>query len=111
MDAVSRLTVLYDAECALCRWVRSWLEASPTLVPLEFVPLGSAEARLRFPGLAHERTREEVTVVADTGEVWTAEAAWVVCLWATAEHRGLAELLARPAWRDTARAVALAVAR
>jgi predicted DCC family thiol-disulfide oxidoreductase YuxK len=109
--AVGHLTVLYDAECALCRWVRSWLESRTLLVPLDFVPVGSAEARRRFPGLDHERTHEEVTVVADTGEVWAAEAAWAVCLWATAEHRGLADRIARPRWRGSARSLALAVAR
>ncbi len=109
--AISRLTVLYDADCGLCQWARWWLGSSVLLVPLDFVPLGSADARRRFPFLDHERTREEVTVVADTGEMWTAEAAWVVCLWATADHRGLAEVLARPAWRGRARTVALAVAR
>jgi predicted DCC family thiol-disulfide oxidoreductase YuxK len=111
VTAIGRLTVLYDAECGLCQWARWWLESSVLLVPLDFVPLGSAEARRRFPRLDHERTRAEVTVVADTGEVWTAEAAWIVCLWATADHRGLAGILSRPAWRGRARAVVVAVAR
>jgi predicted DCC family thiol-disulfide oxidoreductase YuxK len=110
MSAIRRLTVLYDADCGLCRWVRRWLEREPQLVPLEFVPCGSAEARRRFPALDHGRTREEVTVVADTGEVWTADGAWIACLWATAAHRGLADRLSRPALRPTARRVALGVA-
>src|SRR4051812_37926667 len=109
--AIGRLTVLYDADCGLCQWARWWLASSVLLVPLDFVPLGSAEARRRFPFLDHQRTREEVTVVADTGEVWTAEAAWVVCLWATADHRHLAESLPRPAGGGGAPAVARAAAR
>jgi predicted DCC family thiol-disulfide oxidoreductase YuxK len=110
VTAIGRLTVLYDADCGLCRWVRRWLEREPQLVPLEFVACGSAEARRWFPGLDHGRTREEVTVVADTGEVWTAEGAWIACLWATSAHRDLADRLSVPRLRPTARRVALTVA-
>ncbi|GAB3594345.1 hypothetical protein GCM10027446_18030 [Angustibacter peucedani] len=108
--AVRRLTVLYDAGCPLCRWVRGWLEGTAQLVPLEWVPCGSDDARRRFPWIDHDRTREEVTVVADTGAVWTAGDAWIACLWATAAHRGLADRLAQPRWRPYARSTALAVA-
>ncbi len=93
------LTVLYDADCGLCRWVRGWLEATPQLVPLSWVPCGSPQARSRFPWLDHDRTREEVTVVADDGSVWTAEGAWIMCLWATAAHRDLAVWLSGPGRR------------
>lgn len=111
MSAVGRLTVLYDADCGLCRWVRGWLEGAPLLVPLDWVPCGSDEARRRLPHLDHDRTREEVTVVADTGEVWTDGGAWIVCLWATAAHRDLAVRLGGSATgRRAARAVALSVA-
>ena len=98
------LTVLYDAECPLCRRFREWLERQPLLVPLGFVAAGSAEAQRLFPTLDHARTREEVTVVGDDGAVWTAERAWVMCLWATFHHRRLAERLARPAGLPLARA-------
>jgi len=106
----SSLTVLYDATCPLCRWVRGWLEPSGQLVPLLWVACGSVQARSLLPGLDHDRTREEVTVISDTGDVWCAEAAWIMCLWATAEHRSLACWLAHPRRRGTACAVALAVA-
>jgi predicted DCC family thiol-disulfide oxidoreductase YuxK len=114
MSAIStepcRLTVLYDAGCPLCTRFRDWLLAKPTLVPLALVPAGSHAARIMFPGLDHAATLQEITVVADTGAVWTGEAAWVLCLWATVEHRGHAEQLARPAWLPVARAAALAAA-
>lgn len=90
------LTVLYDDQCPLCRTFSGWLERQPLLVPLDLVPAGSEAARQRFPGLDHARTLEEVTVVSDAGEVWLGAHAWVMCLWATATHRGLAEGLARP---------------
>lgn len=104
------LTVLYDAGCPLCRWVRSWLERRDLLVPLVFVPLRSPEAWRAFPYLDHERTASEVTVLSERGEVWTAESAWIMCLWATARFRGLSLRLAEPAWRPRARSVVLSVA-
>lgn len=105
-----RLTVLYDADCPLCTRFREWLGRQPLLVPLDLVPAGSGEARRRFPTLDHERTLREITVVGDDGSVWTNEYAWVMCLWATRTHRGLAERAARPAWLPLARAVAYSAA-
>jgi predicted DCC family thiol-disulfide oxidoreductase YuxK len=104
------LVVLYDGQCPLCGWVRSWLSEREQLVPLLFVPLGSAQARAQFPELDHDRTAEEVTVISDSGQVWTAEGAWIMCLWATAGFRRLSERLSTPARRRQARAVVLAVA-
>jgi predicted DCC family thiol-disulfide oxidoreductase YuxK len=110
VPAARWLTVLYDDGCPLCRWVRGWLERRELLVPLVFVPMRSAEAWRAFPFLDHDRTAQEVTVVSERGEVWTAESAWIMCLWATARFRGLSERLAEPAWRPRARAVVLSVA-
>ncbi|MEZ5093159.1 DCC1-like thiol-disulfide oxidoreductase family protein [Nocardioides sp.] len=90
------LTVLFDPDCPLCSAFRTRLAAEPQLVPLRFVPAGSAQARAEFPALDHARTLKEITVVGDRGEVWTHERAWVVCLWATVRHRALAERLAEP---------------
>ena len=101
-----RLTVLYDDGCPLCRTFSGWLSRQPVLVPLDLVPAGSALARRCFPTLDHDRTLEEVTVVSDAGEVWTGAHAWVMCLWATAAHRGLAEGLARPSRLPMARGAA-----
>jgi predicted DCC family thiol-disulfide oxidoreductase YuxK len=107
---ICRLTVLYDPDCPLCSWVRDWLERRPQYVPLDFVPLGSEQARATFPALDHARTREEVTVVADTGEVWTADGAWLAVLWATVDYRSLAERLSGPQARGQVRRVALSLA-
>jgi predicted DCC family thiol-disulfide oxidoreductase YuxK len=105
-----RLTVLYDAGCPLCTRFREWLAGQPVLVPLDLVPVGSAEARRRFPTLDHARAMEEITVVGNDGSVWTGPHAWVMCLWATVAHRGLAERLARPAGLPLARAAACTAA-
>jgi len=103
-----RLTVLYDAGCGLCRAARRWLEGRAQLVPLEFIPAGSAQARARFPGLDHDATLRDVTVVADTGEVYAGDGAWLACLWALADHRDLAVRLSARHLRPIARRVVAA---
>ena len=70
----------------------------------------SPDARRLFPGLDHDATLREITVVADTGEVYLGDAAWLACLWALAEHRALAYRLARPALRPVARQLVSAAA-
>ncbi|MCB0893889.1 MAG: DUF393 domain-containing protein [Nocardioides sp.] len=104
------LTVLTDADCPLCRSFAAWLGQQALLVPLEVLPAGSAEARRRYPALDHGRTLEEVTVVGADGAVWTQERAWVMCLWATRAHRGLAERLATPRLLPLARGAAYGAA-
>jgi len=96
-------TVLYDADCALCRRAKAWLEAQPQLLRLEFVPAASDEARRRYPALDHAATLRDLTVIGEKGEVWRAERAWVMCLWALAEHRLKAEHLSSPGMRPLAR--------
>ncbi|MEU6087563.1 DUF393 domain-containing protein [Streptomyces sp. NPDC047085] len=108
---VRGLTVLYDAECALCTHLRDWLGRQSQLVPLELVPAGSAEARLRYPGLDHAATLDEVTVVGDSGQVYQGSHAWIVVLWALREHRPLAHKLSTPAGAKLARGAVLAAAK
>ncbi|GAA2838216.1 DCC1-like thiol-disulfide oxidoreductase family protein [Kitasatospora paracochleata] len=108
---VGRLTVLHDPACLLCRHLTAWLRGQLQLVPLEFVAVASAEARERFPGLDHDASLGEITVVADTGEVWRGAHAFVACLWALAEHRPLAQRLSTPAGLPLARAAAFAASK
>ncbi|MFD0371934.1 thiol-disulfide oxidoreductase DCC family protein [Streptomyces sp. NPDC059071] len=108
---VRRLTVLYDADCPLCVHLRHWLLRQPQLVPLDLVPAGSREARQRFPDLDHASTLREITVVGDGGQIYRSTAAWIVCLWALAEHRPRAHWLATPAGQPFARATVLAAAK
>ena len=110
-DPVRRLTVLHDPACLLCRHLSGWLRRQRQLVPLEFVAVASAEARSRFPGVDHEASLGEITVVADTGEVWTGPHAFVACLWALADHRHLAHRLSTPAGLPLARAAAFAASK
>ena len=88
--AITSLTVLYDDGCPICRTARRWLQGRAQLVPLEFLPAGSFEARRRFPTLDHQATLRDVTVIGDEGSVYTGEGAWSACLWALADYRGLA---------------------
>ncbi|ROQ66612.1 putative DCC family thiol-disulfide oxidoreductase YuxK [Streptomyces sp. 840.1] len=109
--SVERLTVLYDAQCSLCVHLRHWLMRQRQLVPLDLVPADSAEAHRRFPALDHSGTLEEITVIGDGGQVYRSTSAWIVCLWALAEHRPRAHWLTTPAGRPFARATVLAAAR
>ncbi|MEV6298500.1 DCC1-like thiol-disulfide oxidoreductase family protein [Actinoplanes sp. NPDC051861] len=102
---IGSFTVLYDAGCPICRTARRWLESRLQLVPLSFVAAGSAEARSLFPGLDHDATLRDLTVISDTGEVYAGDGAWLACLWALADHRGTAERLSTPALLPLARRV------
>ena len=108
---VRRRTILYDAQCSLCTFLRNWLAKQPQLVPLDFVPAASDEARRRLPGLDHRATLDEVTVVGDAGQVYRGSAAWVVVLWALREQRALAHRLSTPAGARLARGAVLAAAK
>ncbi|MFF0285233.1 thiol-disulfide oxidoreductase DCC family protein [Streptomyces sp. NPDC005262] len=108
---VERLTVLYDAQCSLCVHLRHWLMKQRQLVPLDLVPAASEEARRRFPGLDHAGTLAEITVIGDRGQIYRGTSAWIVCLWALAEHRPKAHWLATPAGLPFARASVLAAAK
>lgn len=107
---ITRLTVLYDAGCGLCRTARTWLASRAQLVPLEFVAAGSHEARRRYPALDADETLADITVVADDGGVYTGDGAWIICLWALDGYRGLAARLSRPDLRPAARRVVEAAA-
>jgi predicted DCC family thiol-disulfide oxidoreductase YuxK len=107
---VDRLTVLHDPGCPLCARFAAWLTGQALLVPIDLVPAGSASARELFPNVDHAATLRDITVVGSDGAVWTNEHAWVMCLWATRAHRGLAERLARPQWLPLARGAAYSAA-
>ncbi|MGW4199478.1 thiol-disulfide oxidoreductase DCC family protein [Streptomyces sp. NPDC004726] len=108
---VARLTVLYDAQCSLCDHLRQWLGRQRQLVPLDLVPAASHEARRRYPDLDHTRTLKEITVIGDRGQIFAGAAAWIVCLWALADHRPKAHWLSTPAGAPFVRATMLAAAK
>ena len=103
------LTVLYDANCALCCRARNWLGQQGQLVPLRFVAAGSAAARDLFPDLDHESSLAELMVVDDRGYVYQGAKAWVMSLWALDDYRSLASTLSAPEAMRWAKRVAGAV--
>ena len=92
MRPISALTVVYDPECGLCSRARQWMLQQVRLVALNFVPSGSPDARRRFPRIP----AGALAVVADTGEIWFDNHAWIVCLWALRDFRDLAFRLTTP---------------
>ena len=97
----TRLTVLTDSECSLCRQCRAWLSSQYLLVPIEFLSVGSPEAVARYQSAGNQRN---VLIVADEyGRLWMGPDAFVMCLWATDRYRTWAHWAARPGWRVIAR--------
>lgn len=105
------LTVLYDVRCALCCRARVWLAAQPKYVPMAFVAAGSNEAKRRFPGLDHDASLEELTVVGWGGEVYRGAKAWVMCLWALKRYRSAALRMSEPEMLPVARRLIAWVSR
>lgn len=87
---VRALTVLFDPQCPVCRAARAWMLRRTARIELHFVPVGSAEAVLRFPQLDMAECRREITVVTDQGFVYRGRAAFVLCLWALRSTRTVA---------------------
>jgi hypothetical protein len=71
------------------------------------VAAGSSKANTTFPQLS----TSELAVVANTGEVWLGNHAWIVCLWALRDYRDLAFRLASPALLLMSREAFIAVSR
>ena len=92
MPPVTSITIVYDAACGLCTRAKDWITQQAPLVGLQFVPSDSSEARRKFPQLP----AGELAVVANTGEVWLGNHAWIVCLWALRGYRDLALRLTSP---------------
>ncbi len=93
---MERLTVLYDARCMLCRQVRAWLEVQPRFVEIDFMAARSERAANRFPTLDQDRLLDDLTVVANDRMVYRGGKAFVMCLWALREYRGLSVRLSAP---------------
>jgi predicted DCC family thiol-disulfide oxidoreductase YuxK len=100
---IGGFTVLFDEDCPICRTARRWLASRRQLVPLWFVPAGSAQARHLFPTLDHAATLRDLTVIADDGSFYVGDGAWVACLWALADYRGMAERISSPRMLPAAR--------
>lgn len=86
---MTSLTLYYDAQCGLCTTLRNWIISQRHALPLQLLPKPPAE--------------RDLTVVADSGEVWQGDSAWLMVLWALEDYRAWSERLSRPALRPLAR--------
>lgn len=104
-NIAAALTVLYDPDCPLCVRCWKWFAAQPKIVPVSFVPQGTADAGQRFPALhvGPNQSVEELIVVSRDGKVYRNDSAWIMCLYALREYRPLAFRLSHPALRPLAR--------
>jgi predicted DCC family thiol-disulfide oxidoreductase YuxK len=93
---MKKLTIFHDPRCGLCVKFKSWLEAEPKRIQVEFLAYDSAEASRRFPGLLNLGADRDVVVLADDGRWWQGTAAWLTCLWATHQYRDWSFRLASP---------------
>jgi predicted DCC family thiol-disulfide oxidoreductase YuxK len=79
---MTRLTVFYDPRCGLCCAVRDWIARQPQILPIVCRPKCDAD--------------DELVVAADSGEVWSGDAAWLMVLWALHKYRTWALRLSSP---------------
>ena len=106
---MKKLTVLYDATCAMCRQCREFLSRQPAWIPLDFVPLQTLDLETRFPGISAYHPEKEILVITDEGAVYQGGAAWIMCLYALREYREWSFRLASPALLPFARRAVAAI--
>ena len=102
---ISSIEVYYDASCGMCGRFKKWLEQQHHLIGVELLSYTSEAARERFPDLAKYNPEKAMVIRADTGEIYRAAEATVICLWACREYRGLAMKLRNPLLLPLARKI------
>lgn len=100
---IKRLTVLYDGECGLCGKLKRRLEGEPVWIELEFMALQNPTVPQRFPGIEVYQPTRHLVVVSDTRNVYCAENAWIMILYATKAFRELALQLSNPGMKTLAK--------
>ena len=93
---MAALHILYDEACGLCDSFRKWLLRQPAHLHFDFIALQDPTVETRFPGIKRFEPDREIVVIDDEGQVYQGHNAWVLCLWATREHRVLSHRLASP---------------
>lgn len=93
---MKRLNVIYDADCALCRKCRQWLQEQPAFLDLAFTPLQAIDLEERFPSISRFNPRRQLLVISNEGGVYAGPAAWIMCLYALEDYRELSLRLANP---------------
>lgn len=106
---ITTLYAFYDGECGLCYACRRWLSTQAQLVSVRFLRYQSEEALRLCPCLPDLHPEREIVVMADTGEIYQGDSAWITLLWATAAWRSAAVDLSSPGLRGMARRVVEAI--
>lgn len=83
------LTVHFDGRCGLCVALVRWLDRQRQLVPIRCVP--------KHAGV------DDLVVVADSGDYWRGDSAWLMVLWALADYRRWSYRLGSPTLLPLAR--------
>ena len=107
---MNKLTVFYDHNCGLCRACRRWLSKQATYFAVEFVPYDSMAARSICPEIGKLDPGRQIVAMADNGDIYRGGNAWVMCLYATREHRPLAMKLSSPILLPLAKKICALVA-
>lgn len=81
----SRLTVVYDDTCELCRRCRVWLALQPCHVELRFLATSDPQVRALYGDQPWYQV--ELMVLDDHGRGWVGPEAFLMCLWATKRWR------------------------
>ena len=81
----SRLTVIYDDTCELCRRCRHWLLQQSTFVERRFFATSDPQIRALYGNYPWYQV--ELLVLDDQGRGWLGPDAFLMCLWATTRWR------------------------
>lgn len=100
---IQRLTVLFDEECSLCARLKYRLQSETLWIELEFLAYQHPSTGERFPGVEAFEPQKHLVVVDDNQQIYCAESAWIMVLYATRAYRDLSVKLAAPGFRHLAR--------
>jgi len=84
---MTKMFILYDAQCPFCLRCRQWLGAQKTYPEMEFVPFQSPELIARFEGIESFRENHGLLVVGDDGAVYQGPNAFVILLHSLKNYR------------------------
>ncbi len=106
----TKLTLIFDGDCILCRSSIRWLQRRQTHVPLDMVPALRPDTMAQYghiPGYG-----DNMVVVANDGRSWVGPPdAYLVAMWAVRGTRALSYLLSLPVLRTiTGRVISLIAA-
>src|SRR5262245_15746266 len=94
------LAVFYDSRCGLCTILKNWIQHQQPLLKLRLIARDSEQAR-RMIGSAADS--DDLVILANTGELWRGNHAWLMVLWALKEYRSFSHRLASPIFLPLAR--------